>query len=172
MNKNTKIVPQKLLDVLITQFSLQHSHPLNKHIHYFTIPLITFAILGLIWAVPFPHLDFLGRYNGFVNWASFAIAIIVYYYYRISQVLSYGILLMVFIFSAGIVGLEKLHTQSGFPEMWQMCLAILIAAYIVQLAGHKLEGRMPPLPYSLKTLLTGPLWLFYLLFRKSGVSKY
>lgn len=171
MSKNPRTVPSEPLDVLISQFSAQHAHLLNKLIHYFSIPLMFFAVLGIVWAIPFPHLDFLGRYNGFLNWASFLIAFTVYYYYRLSPVLSYAVLLLIFIFSAGIVGLEKLHNQSGFPEMWQACSAILILTYLAQLVGHKAEGKLPSIKYSFQTFFTGPLWVFSLLLKKSRARK-
>lgn len=166
MNKPAKSSNPSPVEAIAGQFNSFHQNRTNKLIHYFTIPFLTFAVLGLIWAIPFPHLDFLGRYNGFVNWASFVIAIAVYYYYRISQVLSYAILLGIFVFSAGIVGLEKLHTQQGWPEMWQTCAIVYIISWSMQFYGHKIEDRSPGITYSFKTFVNGPIWLFYSLLGK------
>ena len=129
------------VDKLFAKFSESHQNPTNKLIHWICVPLITFSLLGLVWAIPFPHMDFLGKYNGFVNWASFLIGFSIYYYYRLSPVISYGMLLFVFAASAGIVALEKLHNNAGWPEMWQVCLIIFVLAWIGQFWGHKIEGK-------------------------------
>ena len=164
-----KGLPQRQLDILIAEYSQQHYSSINKKIHYWTVPFFSFAVLGLIWAIPFPHIDFLGRYNGFINWASFVIAIVGYYYYRISPVLTYGPLLLLLVYSVGIVQLEKLHTNNAWPTMGEVCLGIAIVCNLVQFGGHKLQGSVPSIRYSFKTLLTGPLWLFYGLFTRMGI---
>ena len=157
------------IDQLFAKYSESHQNPTNKLIHWICVPLITFSLLGLIWAIPFPHLDFLGKYNGFINWASFLIAFAIYYYYRLSPVISYGMLLFVFVASFGIVSLEKLHNNSGWPEMWQVCLVIFILAWIGQFWGHKIEGRKPSFLDDLKFLLVGPAWLLHFICKKAGL---
>src|SRR5690606_16134611 len=98
------------IDTIIENYSALHQHPANRFIQWFCIPLLTFGLLGFIWSIPFPQLAFLGKYSGYLNWASFLIAFSIYYYLKVSPLLSYGILLMVFAFSAGIVTLEKFYT--------------------------------------------------------------
>ena len=158
------------IDKVIDEYSQFHSHPTNKLIQYITIPLILFSLLGLIWAIPFPHLDFIGKYNGFVNWASFVIAFSIYYYYRLSPVLSYGVLLLVFALSAGIVTLEKLHSTNNWPEMWQVCLGVLIPVILLQYLGYRGEKAFPSIVQSLRNILISPLWLFYTIFKKAGLK--
>lgn len=160
----------KSFDLLTSQFSLLHSNPSNRLIHYISIPVVTFGLLGVIWAIPFPHVDLLGAYNGFVNWASFIIAFCIYYYYRLSAVTSYMVLLMVFAFSAGIVGLEKLHNQQGWPEMWLVCLVLFISGVVAQIAGHRAEPKRPSFSESLRSVLIGPMWLFDQLLSKAKRS--
>lgn len=164
MSKKTKDGSEPV-EAIFKEFSRYHAHPANKLIHYFTIPLITMAVLGMIWAIPFPHLAFLKSYNGFVNWASFVIAFTIYYYIRQSPLISYVILLMVFAFSAVIVGLEKLHNQAGWPSMWQVCLAVFVVCFLLQRYGHSKESSVPSMRASLSSFLNGPLWLFYSVFR-------
>ena len=166
MSKQEALKP---IEILFNRYAAFHQHPTNKLLHWITVPLVIFSGLGLIWAIPFPHLEFLGRYNGFVNWASFLIAFAIYYYYRLSPVLSYGMLLFVFAASAGIVGLEKMHNNKDWPEMWQVCLAILVLSLIGQLFGHKVEGKKMPLLESLKFILIAPLWLLHILFKNAGL---
>lgn len=159
----------RLIDVYFKQYSASHQHPINKLIHWICVPLIAFSLLGLVWAIPFPQLTLLGRYNGFINWASFLIAFSVYYYYRLSPTLSYAMLLVMFTFSGFIVGLEQMEKQDGWPQMWHICLLIFILGWIGQLIGHRIEGKKPSFLDDLKFLLIGPIWLLHFLFKKMGI---
>ncbi|WP_256011369.1 Mpo1 family 2-hydroxy fatty acid dioxygenase [Desertivirga xinjiangensis] len=163
MAKQHEILP--VIKVL-NQYSEAHQSPTNKLLQWIYVPLLSFGLLGLIWAIPFPHLNFLGRYNGFVNWASFLIAFSIYYYYKLSPLLSYGMLLVVFAFSAGIVSLEKLHTNQGWPQLPQVCLIIFILGLLLQFIGYSAEGKIPSFITNLKFLLTGPMWLIHQLLKK------
>jgi uncharacterized membrane protein YGL010W len=157
------------VDVYFNKYAESHQNPTNKIIHWICVPLIVFSILGLVWAIPFPQLDFLGRYNGFVNWASFLIAFSIYYYFKLSPVLSYLMLLVIGFFSAGIVTLEKLHTSNNWPPMYQVCLLIFVASWIGQFIGHKIEGKKPSFLDDIKFLLIGPIWLLHFPLKKTGL---
>lgn len=160
----------RLVDIYFDKYAESHQDHTNKTIHWICVPLIVFSLFGLVWAIPFPHLAFLGEYNGFVNWASFLIGFSIYYYYRLSPVLSYAMLLVIFAFSAGIVGLEKLHELNGWPAMWQVCLAIFVSSWVGQFIGHKIEGKKPSFLDDIKFLLIGPIWLLHFLFKKAGLK--
>ena len=160
---------KRLVDVYFDKYSESHQNPTNKIIHWICVPLIVFSLFGLVWAIPFPYLDFLGRYNGYVNFASFLIAFAIYYYYRLSPVLSYLMLLLIMFFSAGIVSLEKMHNNEGWPQMWQFCLGIFVLAWIGQFIGHKIEGKKPSFFDDLRFLLIGPIWLLHFILKKAGI---
>lgn len=157
------------IDLYFNKYSESHQDPTNKLIHWICVPLIVFSLFGLIWAMPFPHLDFLGKYNGYINWASFLIGFSIYYYYRLSPVLSYAMLLIIFGFAAIIVTLEKMNQQNNWPAMWQVCLGIFILAWIGQFIGHKIEGKKPSFIDDIKFLLIGPLWLLHFIFKRLGL---
>jgi len=159
------------IDTIIEKYSALHQHPANRFIQWFCVPLLTFGLLGFVWSIPFPQLDFLGKYNGFVNWASFLIAFSIYYYLKVSPLLSYGILLTVFAFSAGIVTLEKLHTNEGWPTMGNVCLIIFIIGLILQFIGYRKEGKTPSLLQNFEFLLNGPLWIMHWIFAKVGIRR-
>jgi uncharacterized membrane protein YGL010W len=133
------------------------------------VPSIVFSLFGFIWAIPYPTLGFLGEYGVYINWASFFIAFSIYYYYRLSPVLSYVMLLLMFVFSGGIIALEKWE-QLGGPAMWQSCLGIFVLAWAGQFIGHKIEGKKPSFFDDLKFLLIGPIWLIHFLFKKAGIK--
>ena len=166
--KGVAAAPKRELDVLLDQYGESHQNPVNKMIHWICVPLILFSLLGLVWSVPFPHLNFLGRYNGFLNWASFLIAFSGYYYYRLSPVLSYMMILIVFALSLLVVQLEK-WALAGGPALWLVCAVIFAVAWIGQFIGHRIEGKKPSFLQDVKFLLIGPIWLLHFICVKTGI---
>ncbi|MBE7176171.1 MAG: DUF962 domain-containing protein [Mucilaginibacter polytrichastri] len=158
----------KPVDVLFDTYALSHQNPTNKRIHWICVPLIVFSILGLVWSIPFPHLEFLGTFNGFLNWASFLIAFALYYYYRLSPTLFYGMVLVVFAFSYFIVQLE-FWEKAGGPPLWQSSALIFVLSWIGQFIGHKIEGKKPSFLDDIRFLLIGPIWLLHFVFRKMKI---
>jgi len=158
------------VDVYFDKYSESHQNHTNEIIHWICVPAIVFSLFGLIWAIPFPYLEILGKYNGYVNWASFLIAFSIYYYYKLSPVLSYFMLLLIMFFSAGIVSLEKMHNTEGWPPMWQVCLGIFVLAWVGQFVGHKIEGKKPSFFDDLKFLLIGPIWLLHFILKKANIK--
>lgn len=146
-------------------YSESHQDGTNKIIHWICIPMIMFGLLGLVWAVPFPHIGFLGDNNIYLNWASFLIAFSIYYYYRLSPVLSYAMLLVIMLMAYGIVLLEHWEAAGG-PALWQVSLGIFIASWIGQFIGHKIEGKKPSFLDDVRFLLIGPVWLVASVFDK------
>lgn len=166
--KGIVIKPKREVDVLFDRYAESHQNPVNEVIHWFCVPLIIFSLLGLVWSVPFPHLAFLGRYNGFLNWASFLIAFSGYYYYRLSPVLSYMMILIVFAMALVVVQMEK-WALAGGPSIWMVCGVIFVLAWIGQFIGHKIEGKKPSFLEDVKFLLVGPIWLLHFICIKVGI---
>lgn len=166
MNKKVqKKVSSSNVDDLFLQYAESHQNPTNILVHWICVPLIVFSLFGLVWCIPFPHVELLGKYNGFVNWASFMVAISVYYYLKLSPTLSYGMLLMFGVFSYFIVQLEYWELAGG-PALWLVCLILFIVSWIGQFVGHKIEGKKPSFLTDLKFLLVGPIWLLAKIYRK------
>jgi uncharacterized membrane protein YGL010W len=158
-------VPQRPVDVLFDQYAESHQNHTNELIHWICVPLIVFSLLGLIWAIPFPYLKFMGSYNGYFNWASFLIAFAIYYYYKLSPMLSYVMLLVVMLF-VYLISLLTGWQHSGGPALWLACGVIFIIAWAGQFIGHKIEGKKPSFLTDVKFLLVGPIWLLHFIFRK------
>lgn len=156
------------VDIYFARYSQSHQNPTNKLIHWICVPLIVFSILGLLWAIPFPHLGFLGQYNGFFNWASFLIAFSIYYYYKLSPILSYFMLLLLMGLSYGIIQLAEWE-KAGGPALWLVCLVLFILSWIGQFMGHKIEGKKPSFLDDLKFLLIGPAWLMHFILKKFSI---
>ena len=159
------IEPKKKVDQLFDKYAESHQHPSNELIHWICVPLIVFSLLGLVWAIPFPQLGFMGKYAGYINWASFLIAFSVYYYYTLSPVLSYLMLILIVAASAAIVSLEQWQNTGG-PALWLVCAVIFVLSWIGQFIGHKIEGKKPSFLDDVKFLLIGPIWLLHFICKK------
>jgi uncharacterized membrane protein YGL010W len=164
-NTTTPGTDKRPIDIYFDQYTATHQNPTNKLINWVCVPLIIFSLLGLFWAIPFPYIKFLGQYNGYFNWASFLIAGAIYYYYKLSPVLSYLMLLLLFSCSYGIMELDTLQ-KTGGPALWQVSLVLFAASWIGQLIGYKIEGKRPSFTDELNFLLIGPIWLLSFLLKR------
>jgi hypothetical protein len=153
----------------IDRYALSHQDPVNQVIHYICVPLLMFSIFGLLWAIPFPHFKFLGTYNGYFNWASFAIAIAVYYYLRISPLISYTMLFVLLGFSYLIMMLLSWQALGG-PAMWLVCLMIFIPAAGLILIGNSREKTSSQHGLNIKSLPVAPVVLIYVLLKKLRIN--
>jgi uncharacterized membrane protein YGL010W len=153
-------IEKRPVDVVLDEYASFHTNPTNRIINYFCIPLVSFGILAFVWSIPFPQLDFLGRNQTFVNWASFLVAFTLYYYLRLSPMLSYLMLFFLGVFSYAIVMLEQNFVLA------QIGLILFVIGNIGQLIGYKKEGRKPIFAQDFKFMLIGPMWLFSLILKK------
>jgi len=156
------------VDHYFEQYAESHQNSTNKAIHWVCVPLIVFSLLGLVWAIPFPHITFLGQYNLYLNWASFLIAFSLYYYYTLSPVLSLLMIWIVGLMSFMVVQLEQWQAAGG-PALWLVCVVIFVLAWIGQFIGHKIEGKKPSFLDDIRFLLIGPIWLLHFICKKIGL---
>jgi len=162
-------LPEKKINILLIQYAEARKHPSNQLIHWICVPLMLFSVIGLAWSVPFPHLAFLGKYNGFLNWASFLIAFTGYYYYRLSPVLSYMMILLFFAIALVVVQVEKWSIAGG-PALWLVCVITLLLSLAGQFIGQKIEGKNSSFLTHTRFILIGPAWLFNSFSAKIGVK--
>ena len=160
-----KLEEIKEVDILFLKYASSHQNPINKIIHWICVPLIVFSIVGLVSAIPFPHIGFLGKYNMYINWFSLLLAGTIYYYLKLSPILSYLMLFFFGICYYFVVQLEHLE-KAGGPALWQVTLVIFVLSWIGQVMGHKIEGKKPSFIDDLKFLLIGPIWLLHFLLKK------
>lgn len=164
-----KKVEKREIDILFDKYSESHLNKTNKLIHWVCVPLIVFSIIGLVSAIPFPTIGFLGKYNMYINWFSFLMAAVMYYYLKLSPILSYLMLFFFGICYFFVVQLEHVE-QAGGLALWQSSLIVFILAWIGQFIGHKIEGKKPSFFDDLKFLLIGPLWLLHFILKKLNIN--
>jgi uncharacterized membrane protein YGL010W len=167
--KTGAIGSSRPVDIYFAKYAESHQNPTNKLIHWICVPLIVFSLFGLLWAIPFPYLKFLGSYNGYFNWASFLIAFSIYYYYKLSPVLSYFMLLVLMIFSFSVIELAEWQ-KAGGPALWMVCLLVFVLSWVGQFIGHNIEGKKPSFLDDIKFLLIGPIWLLHFILKKFSVK--
>lgn len=165
----TKQATLRPVDKYFFQYAQHHQHKINRQIRYFAIPFMLFGLFGLLWAIPFPHLKFLGSYNGYFNWASFLIAFAVYFYSRLSPTLSYVMLLVLLGFSYGVIKLQDWQNAGG-PVLWVVCIIVLLASAIAQFAGYKAGGEKYNLKSHITYLLISPIWLLLLIMKRFSLK--
>lgn len=120
-----------------------------------------FGIMGLIWMIPFPQLEFLKKLNAqtFLNWGSFFIAIVVYCYLKLAPTLSYVMLFSIAVMSFFIVQLEYVERDGG-PTVVLVCSIVSILA----LLGLYLVAKSKQPNALIRLLSVGPIWGWSKLF--------
>jgi uncharacterized membrane protein YGL010W len=142
------------LDAWLDEYSDSHQNPVNKTLHWICVPLIVFAVLGALAALPAPLAG---------GWAALAAVLALGYWLRLSWRLALGMLPVLAGFALGVRALA-----AAGPPLWASCLGIFIIAWIGQFIGHAVEGRRPSFFKDLQFLLIGPLWLLAAAYRAAG----
>jgi len=138
----------------------------NKSVYAFFLTLAFFGVMGLVWMISFPQLEFLKKMNAqtFLNWGSFYIAIIVYFYLKLAPTLSYAALFSIAIMSFFIVQLEYVERDGG-PTVILVCSIIAIVGLLGLWVYAKKEKSVSGKDFwSLLTI--GPIWLWSKVFDK------
>ena len=137
----------KAIDQWFDEYGESHHNPTNKLLHWICVPLITFSVLGILWAI---H-----------PWASIlAVALALAFYATLSWRITAAML---------VLSLIMLLILSMMTYVFITCVAIFIMAWVGQFIGHHLEGKKPSFFKDLQFLLIGPIWLLGFIFRMFGI---
>ena len=136
------------IDALFDRYGESHRHPRNQAIHWVCVPLITWGLLALLW------------------WASPAAAYVLigvatFYYLSLSFTIAIGMLAVAALMVYPL-------TQLGDATL-PVAVAVFVAAWIGQFAGHRIEGKKPSFVEDLRFLLVGPAWLLGDFYRRLGI---
>ena len=139
----------KNLEQWFEEYGDSHRNHTNKLIHWLCVPLITFSVLGLLWAL---------------HWglAIAVMAIALVFYIRLSVSLAVAMLAMT---GSMLIIITLLQTA-----LVPVSLTIFVVAWIFQFIGHHIEGKKPSFFKDLQFLLIGPLWVVAFLFRRLKIS--
>ena len=117
--------------------------------HCICVPVIVFALLGMVWSL---H-----------PWAAVLVSLAsLAYYLWLSRPFALGMLLM---------SLAMLWGLSVIPpeQLFVLALAVFVLGWIGQFVGHKIEGKKPSFFDDLRYLLIGPLFVLAVLYRRLGI---
>jgi uncharacterized membrane protein YGL010W len=153
------------IDLLLAEYGESHQNDTNKFIHWICVPAIFFSAVGLVASIPADSLrDFTGLQNHYVNWALVVLIPVMAYYFHLSKSLGLGMLLFCALCLIGTVWLDQM------TRLWMVSLIIFITAWVLQLYGHKVEGKKPSFFKDLQFLLIGPAWLLHFIYKKVGIG--
>lgn len=164
-----KEVPQRKLDNYFNYYSETSATWIRRIINGISAFAMFFGLLGLAWSIPFPHLNFLGQYNNYFNWASFVIAFSIYYYSKLSPLLSYLMLFLTLIFTYVISKLQFYYPGNNLILI-QSYLLILTIGAIVRYATCIVTSKNSILKLELLFVLIGPIWVWHFLLKKWNVK--
>ncbi|PAU87971.1 hypothetical protein CK507_09150 [Pseudomonas sp. WN033] len=138
----------KPIDQWFDEYAESHQNPVNKLFHWICVPLITFSVLGMLWAI-----------HPWVSMLVVGVALVFY------VMLSWRIALVMLVLSLVMLLILSMMTYVFWP-----CLAIFVLAWVGQFIGHHIEGKKPSFFKDVQFLLIGPIWLLGFVFRRLGVD--
>lgn len=137
----------KSVDQWFDEYGESHRNPINKLVHWVCVPLITFSVLGMLWALhPVAAVAVVGL----------ALAFYVLLSWRLALVMAVQSVLMLWILNL-------------MPVVFWPSVAIFVLAWIGQFIGHQVEGKKPSFFKDLQFLLIGPAWLMGFVFKRLGL---
>lgn len=136
----------KSVDQWFDEYGESHRNPINKLVHWICVPLITFSVLGILWALhPVAAATVVGLALAFYVLLSWQLALVM-----------------------ALQSLVMLWVLSLMPWVFWPSVAIFVLAWIGQFIGHQVEGKKPSFFKDLQFLLIGPAWLMGFVFRRLG----
>ena len=144
------------LDSWLNEYSASHKNKINGIIHLICVPLILWATIGILYAIPVPTI--LQHYN--FNWSYIVIILALTFYLRLG-IVPYLIMLLQIVV---ILFICTVLAMSNKP-LFLLSIIVFVLAWIGQFIGHKIEGVKPSFFKDLQFLLIGPLWVSYKILR-------
>jgi uncharacterized membrane protein YGL010W len=140
----------KTLKEQLNSYATYHRDPRNKLTHFIGVPLVTFALfLFLSWFrfAPAPETPFT---------AATIFYVVVFAYYLC---LDRTVALLQAPFTLALLFLADWVTQLPFTTSAAVFGATMIGGWVIQLAGHAIEGKRPALADNVMQIFNAPLFL-------------
>ena len=145
------------IDSLLSQYAESHQTKFNKSVHYFCVPAIFFSLVGLISMIPTSEFltNIVPEYLApFMHLGTLLIILGSLYYLKLSLPLFFAMLTFSILVLIGIYALQ----QTSVIPFWTIMLGLFIFSWIIQLIGHKHEGKKPSFIKDIQFLMIGPAW--------------
>ena len=142
------------LNNMLDEYAQSHMNPFNQKIHKVCVPAIMFSIIGLLWMIPSP-----AAVGENINWATLVSILVMIYYFILSKKYFFMMIPVVALMYWG----NQAIAQTDY--LLSVSVTIFVISWILQLWGHKVEGKKPSFLKDLLFLLIGPLWVIKALFK-------
>jgi uncharacterized membrane protein YGL010W len=148
----------KTLEDQMSVYAAYHQDARNKATHFFGVPMIIISLfIPLAWLkINLGPLTLTGA-------MVFAAVILVYYVF-LDAVLALATAVFTALFLLGAAWIAQRGPAAG----WTAFGVLFVAGWIVQLVGHKFEGRKPALADNLFQIFIAPIFLCAELFFALG----
>jgi uncharacterized membrane protein YGL010W len=155
------------LTTFLHDYGESHRHPINQWVHIVCVPAIFLSTLGLFWLIP------LGRWLGlegaagyWLNGGTVLAALCMPFYLRLSMGVSLLMLGWLAVSIAIVVAVDRSAASLGWSA-----LVLWLVAWVIQVWGHKVEGKKPSFTDDLVFLLVGPVFVSKEFAYKLGLSR-
>jgi uncharacterized membrane protein YGL010W len=143
------------IDEFLNEYGKTHRNPRNQLIHFFCVPVILISSLAFGWPLSMAMLGSEAAWAPYVNVATVAsILMLVAFYSRLGWRAVAAMVVFLGVSIAVIMAVES----SPLPLILTAVIA-WIAAWLVQLIGHNIEGAKPSFLDDVVFLLIGPLFV-------------
>lgn len=139
-------------DPWLDRYERDHTHTVNRVLHWMCIPVVIASIVGMLWSLPVPRV--FSDASPVLNWGMFFLMAAVVYYFILSITLAVALLPFVLLVAAGVGWLDRLDTP-----LWLISAAAFAVAGTGQLIGHAFERKTVSLFSDLNFVIIGPLWI-------------
>lgn len=147
----------------LNEYGESHQNATNELIHWVCVPVIYFCVIGLLWSMPVPEIQYVSG-PGLIAKVVIALVLLGFYLPR-SLTLMLGMAAWSF-FCLWFARYLDIHAP--WP-LWAICVVLFVLAWIGQFYGHKIEGKKPSFLKDLQFLLIGPAWLMSFIYRRLGI---
>jgi uncharacterized membrane protein YGL010W len=148
----------KTLEDQMSLYAAYHQDPRNKATHFFGVPMIIVSLF-----IPLAWLKI--NLGPFVVTGAIAFAAVILVYYVF---LDAALALASAVFTTLLLVAAAWIARQGAAFGWTAFGALFVGGWIVQLVGHKFEGRKPALADNLFQIFIAPIFLCAELFFALG----
>ncbi len=133
----------KKINTMLEEYSESHQNRTNQIVHKICVPLIMLSLLGLLWCIPSRQYNIAIIFSGLAL-VYYAFLSLKYFFLMIPQIIA---------MMAALWWLDRLGILLEFS------IITFILSWVLQIWGHKVEGKKPSFLKDIFFLLIGPLWV-------------
>jgi uncharacterized membrane protein YGL010W len=152
----------KSLREQMESYGAYHKDPRNKLTHFVGVPLVTFALFLFLGWFRFVHAP-----DWPITVASIFYLVVSIYYLRLDAMVA----LLQLPFTLTLLWIADWAARLPFGQSLSVFLATFVLGWIIQLAGHALEGRRPALADNILQVFNAPLFLTVEVLARLGLRR-